>query len=150
MHGCSSPSFAAGNGSPASVSGCTLYSLKRTSSWVALRGVPAPPGPFLYIPKYHLSTVKLTVQPLCSIFVEKAECVYSSRMEVDGVKLREIRLDAGFSQDELHQMTGVSRDTISKMETGDRPNPHPRTLRKLAQALGVSVADIRRRDGNGR
>jgi len=71
-------------------------------------------------------------------------------MEVDGVKLREIRLDAGFSQDELHQMTGVSRDTISKMETGDRPNPHPRTLRKLAQALGVSVADIRRRDGNGR
>ena len=66
------------------------------------------------------------------------------------MKLREIRLDAGFSQDELHQMTGVSRDTISKMETGDRPNPHPRTLRKLAQALGVSVADIRRRDGNGR
>jgi len=67
-------------------------------------------------------------------------------MEVDGVKLKEVRLDAGLSQEELHQMTGISRDTISRMETGDRPNPHPRTLRKLAEALGVSVADIRKRD----
>jgi transcriptional regulator with XRE-family HTH domain len=66
-------------------------------------------------------------------------------MEIDGVKLREARLDRGLSQEELHEMTGVSRDTISKMETGDRPNPHPRTLRKLAEALGVSVADIRKK-----
>jgi transcriptional regulator with XRE-family HTH domain len=43
-------------------------------------------------------------------------------------------------------MTGVSRDTISRMETGYRPNPHPRTLRKLAQALGVRDADIRKKD----
>ena len=62
------------------------------------------------------------------------------------MKLREARLDVGLSQGELHRMTGVSRDTISKMETGDRPNPHPRTLRKLAEALGVSVADIRKKD----
>jgi transcriptional regulator with XRE-family HTH domain len=67
-------------------------------------------------------------------------------MEVDGVKLKEIRLDRGLSQEELHEMTGVSRDTISRMETGDRPNPHPRTLRRLAEALGVSVADIRKRE----
>jgi transcriptional regulator with XRE-family HTH domain len=66
-------------------------------------------------------------------------------MEVDGVKLREARLDRGLSQEELHEMTGVSRDTISRMETGDRPNPHPKTLRKLAEALGVSVADIRKK-----
>jgi transcriptional regulator with XRE-family HTH domain len=66
-------------------------------------------------------------------------------MEVDGVKLKEMRLDAGLSQEELHEMTGVSRDTISRMETGDRPNPHPKTLRKLAEALGVSVADIRKK-----
>ena len=71
---------------------------------------------------------------------------YSSGMEIDGMKLRNLRLDAGLSQDELHQMTGVSRDTISRLETGDRPNPHPRTLRKLAEALGVSVGDIRKRD----
>jgi transcriptional regulator with XRE-family HTH domain len=66
-------------------------------------------------------------------------------MEVDGVKLKEMRLDRGLSQEELHEMTGVSRDTISRMETGDRPSPHPKTLRKLAEALGVSVADIRKK-----
>jgi transcriptional regulator with XRE-family HTH domain len=66
-------------------------------------------------------------------------------MEVDGVKLKELRLDRGLSQEELHEMTGVSRDTISRMESGDRPNPHPRTLRRLAEALGVTVADIRKR-----
>jgi len=66
-------------------------------------------------------------------------------MEVDGMKLREIRLDRGYSQEELHQLTGISRDTISRLETGDRPNPHPSTLRKLADALEVSVGDIRKR-----
>jgi transcriptional regulator with XRE-family HTH domain len=67
-------------------------------------------------------------------------------MEADGVKLREIRLDRGYSQEELHKLTGISRDTISRLETGDRPNPHPRTLRKLAEALGVSVGDFRKRE----
>ena len=67
-------------------------------------------------------------------------------MEVDGVKLREIRLDRGYSQEELHKLTGISRDTISRLETGDRPNPHPRTFRKLAEALEVSVGDFRKRE----
>jgi transcriptional regulator with XRE-family HTH domain len=67
-------------------------------------------------------------------------------MKADGVKLREIRLDRGYSQEELHKLTGISRDTISRLETGDRPNPHPRTLRKLAEALGVSVGDFRKRE----
>jgi transcriptional regulator with XRE-family HTH domain len=67
-------------------------------------------------------------------------------MEVNGVQLREIRLDRGYSQEELHKLTGISRDTISRLETGDRPNPHPRTLRKLAEALGVSVGDFRKRE----
>ena len=62
------------------------------------------------------------------------------------MKLREIRLDRGYSQEELHKLTGISRDTISRLETGDRPNPHPRTLRKLAEALGVSVGDFSKRE----
>ncbi len=62
------------------------------------------------------------------------------------MKLREIRLVRGYSQEELHKLTGISRDTISRLETGDRPNPHPRTLRKLAEALGVSVGDFRKRE----
>ncbi len=67
------------------------------------------------------------------------------RMEVDRVKLRELRLDRVLSQQELADLTGIARDSISKMETGERTNPYPRTVRKLAEALGVTPADIRRR-----
>jgi TatA/E family protein of Tat protein translocase len=41
--------------------------------------------------------------------------------------------------------TGV-KELREGISTGDRPNPWPRTMRKLAEALGVSVADIRKRD----
>jgi transcriptional regulator with XRE-family HTH domain len=66
-------------------------------------------------------------------------------MEVDGMKLRELRLDAGLSQQELADRASLTREAISMMETGKR-KPYPRTMRKLAGALGVSVADIRKRD----
>ncbi len=88
---------------------------------------------------------------VCESVVRHAPCpsgntwpAYSSRMEVDHVKLKELRLDRGLSQEELHCMTGVSRDSISKLETGQRPNPHPKTLRRLAEGLGVTVASIRK------
>ena len=55
-------------------------------------------------------------------------------------------LDRGYSQEELERLSGISRATISHLEGGTRPHPHPRTLRKLAEALGVAVADIRKRD----
>jgi transcriptional regulator with XRE-family HTH domain len=65
-------------------------------------------------------------------------------MEIDGVKLRELRLDAGLSQQELAERAGITREAVSMMETGKR-SPYPRTMRQLAAALGVSVADIRKR-----
>jgi len=39
-------------------------------------------------------------------------------------------------------MTGVAEFTISGIESGKRANPRPSTLRKLAQALEVEVADL--------
>jgi transcriptional regulator with XRE-family HTH domain len=39
-------------------------------------------------------------------------------------------------------MTGVAEFTISEIETGKRASPRPSTLRKLAQALKVEVADL--------
>jgi len=39
-------------------------------------------------------------------------------------------------------MTGVAEFTISEIESGKRANPRPSTLRKLAQGLGVEVADL--------
>jgi transcriptional regulator with XRE-family HTH domain len=66
-------------------------------------------------------------------------------VEVDAMKLRDLRLDAGYSQAELAERAGLTREAISMMETGKR-SPYPRTMRKLADALGVTVADIRARE----
>ena len=61
----------------------------------------------------------------------------------DGLReLREIRLRRGLSQADLSATTGVAEFTISEIELGKRANPRPSTLRKLAQALEVEVADL--------
>jgi transcriptional regulator with XRE-family HTH domain len=61
-------------------------------------------------------------------------------------RLRELRLDAALSQMDLAEQSGVSRTTIARLETGD-PGTEilPSTLRKLAQALKVSPAELRRK-----
>src|SRR5919112_6886982 len=57
-------------------------------------------------------------------------------------RLRYIREQAGYSQQELADESGVSQHTISELELGRR-TPQGRTLRKLAKVLGVEVADLR-------
>jgi transcriptional regulator with XRE-family HTH domain len=56
-------------------------------------------------------------------------------------RLRYIREQAGYSQQDLADKAGVSQHTISEIELGRR-KPQGRTLRKLAQALGIEVADL--------
>jgi transcriptional regulator with XRE-family HTH domain len=55
--------------------------------------------------------------------------------------VRRMRREKGLSQQELADLAGVGQDSISAIETG-KHEPHPRTLRKLANALGVEVADF--------
>jgi transcriptional regulator with XRE-family HTH domain len=57
-------------------------------------------------------------------------------------ELRNIRKRRGLSQADLAAETGVSEFTISEIETGKRPNARPSTLRKLAEGLDVTVADL--------
>jgi transcriptional regulator with XRE-family HTH domain len=52
-----------------------------------------------------------------------------------------MRREKGLSQQELADLAGVGQDSISAIETG-KHEPHPRTLRKLANALDVEVADF--------
>jgi transcriptional regulator with XRE-family HTH domain len=54
------------------------------------------------------------------------------------VRLRELK---GFSQRALAKESGVSPATIYELENGRR-RPNPTTLRKLAGALNVEVADL--------
>lgn len=57
-------------------------------------------------------------------------------------KLKEFREAAGISQEELARKSGVSRVTISMLETGAQKNITASTLFKLADALGKKIADF--------
>jgi len=52
-----------------------------------------------------------------------------------------MRREKGLSQQELADLAGVGQDSISAIETG-KHEPHPRTLRKLAEVLDVEVVDF--------
>jgi predicted ATPase/transcriptional regulator with XRE-family HTH domain len=54
-----------------------------------------------------------------------------------GEQLRHYREAAGFSQEGLAERAGLSANAISALERGERKRPHPDTLRRLAEALGL-------------
>lgn len=62
-------------------------------------------------------------------------------MKVDDKKLRGFREQRVLSIRELEEVSGVSYNTIWRLETG-RTEAHPRTIRKLAQALGTDPSAL--------
>ena len=51
--------------------------------------------------------------------------------------LRQRREDAGLSQEELANRSGLSVRTVSSLERGSTRMPHPRTIRLLGETLGL-------------
>jgi transcriptional regulator with XRE-family HTH domain len=66
-------------------------------------------------------------------------------MEVNVERLRELRREQVLSLRELEEMSGVSYNTIWRIEDS-RQGAHPRTIRKLAEALGVEPIELIRRE----
>ena len=62
-------------------------------------------------------------------------------VEVDGAKLRHLRRRKMLSLRELGERSGVAFDNINKLENEQR-RAQPRTLRKLAEALGVEPTEL--------
>ena len=56
-------------------------------------------------------------------------------------RLKELRRERVFSLRELEERSGVSYNTIWRIEDG-RQGAHPRTVRKLAEALGVEPSEL--------
>lgn len=56
--------------------------------------------------------------------------------------LKKLRDKKGFSQDRLAKLTDVANNTVIKIEQGENKNPTLETLKKLANALGVSLDDL--------
>ena len=59
-----------------------------------------------------------------------------------GFKIKEAREEKGITQEELSNKSGVSRNLISRLETGDLKSTSTNTLIKIANALEKSVNDI--------
>ena len=58
-----------------------------------------------------------------------------------GQNLKRARLTRTMTQRELAAASGVSLRSIVQLEN-DRQEPHPSTLRKLSEALGVDAAKL--------
>jgi transcriptional regulator with XRE-family HTH domain len=62
-------------------------------------------------------------------------------MEVNVERLKELRRERVLSLRELEERSGVSYNTIWRIEDG-RQGAHPRTVRKLAEALSVQPSEL--------
>ncbi len=63
-------------------------------------------------------------------------------VKIDGGKVRTVREERFFSQRELADKAGINHNTVWRIEGGDSIEVHPRTIRKIAQALSVDPASI--------
>ncbi len=75
----------------------------------------------------------------------KVLLVYYQRMgksiSINGKRLQELRVERALSLRALGERSGVTYDTINKLELGRRP-AHASTIRKLADALGVEPREL--------
>ncbi len=65
--------------------------------------------------------------------------------KIDGGRLRQLRRERALSQRDLSRLTGIAHDSISQLETGKR-DAQPRTIRNLAEALGVEPKELMKED----
>lgn len=56
--------------------------------------------------------------------------------------IRRLRTQAGLTASVAAQHAGMSQTTWSDIETGRNPNPTPRTLEKIAAAIGCELPDL--------
>jgi putative transcriptional regulator len=62
--------------------------------------------------------------------------------QILGHRLRELRAQQGWAQEELSQRSGVSRITINRLENAHEQSPRLETVEKLAAALRVELAEL--------
>ena len=56
--------------------------------------------------------------------------------------IKKYRRKLGISQDVLSKKSNLAFHTIAKIEAGATPNPTIETVKKIADALGVSLDDL--------
>ena len=71
------------------------------------------------------------------------EAAKAQRAQDVAARVRAVRGFRGYSQAELSERTGLSRQYISELEQGKRPRPRGETLERLAEALEVTADQLR-------
>jgi transcriptional regulator with XRE-family HTH domain len=59
-----------------------------------------------------------------------------------GDNIRKLRLQKDLSQEKLARLADIAFPTLTKIESGETPNPTIDTVKKIAGALGVSIDDL--------
>ena len=59
-----------------------------------------------------------------------------------GENIKRLRLKSGMSQDALSKKANLAFYTLSKIEAGSTPNPTIDTVKKIADALGISLDEL--------
>jgi transcriptional regulator with XRE-family HTH domain len=71
------------------------------------------------------------------------EAKRARRAEALAQRVRALRGWGDYTLDQLSERSGLSRQYLSDLERGKRPRPRPETLARLAEALGVTVRQLR-------
>lgn len=59
-----------------------------------------------------------------------------------GELIAEAREKTGISKNQLAQMSKVSHTEITRIESGERKIPNPKTLRKISKFIGINYNDL--------
>lgn len=57
-------------------------------------------------------------------------------------RVKTMRINRGMTQEDLCNKANISRQTLSDLESGKEVNTTMQTLKKIADALNCSIADI--------
>jgi transcriptional regulator with XRE-family HTH domain len=80
---------------------------------------------------------------LCLCVILQIEIPRGGWMEL-GERIAVLREEQALTQAELAETARISPSTLSQIESGRVPRPHVGTVRKIARALGVEPAELRR------
>lgn len=59
-----------------------------------------------------------------------------------GENIKRLRLQKDLSQDKLARLADIAFATLTKIESGETPNPTIETVKKIAAALGISIDEL--------
>ena len=84
----------------------------------------------------------MLVRPLADLLATVLALTAMRHRPLLAKRLRRRRSDAGYSQRQLSDLSGIHFTTIARIETGEVSEPESNTLDALARALGCDRSEL--------